>query len=58
MLVAAAVVLVASPVAVSSPVAVREAAIIVAGLGVLVVANLVLLRRAFAYAIRCGLVEP
>ena len=47
-LVAAAVVLAVSPATVSSPVALYEAAIIVGGVVALVVANLVLLRRAFA----------
>lgn len=47
-LIAAAVVLIASPATVSSPVALHEAAIIVGGVVALVVANLVLLRRAFA----------
>ncbi len=47
-LVVAAIVLIASPATVSSPVALHEGAIIVGGVVALVVANLVLLRRAFA----------
>lgn len=47
-LVAAVVVLVASPATVSSPIASHEAATVVAGLAILVIANLFLLRRAFA----------